>query len=130
MRTEAGRKKKAVHDLIERGRRFVQVNQERKIQAERLLRQKTIESRKAAGKQVDEEFEIERDAINSYQLRMSKLDRINKDFKFDIDKDLDTEILINDKVFADIKDVKGLLGQDKQVNMASILGRSRKKRRK
>ena len=50
MRTEAGRKKKAVHDLIERGRRFVQVNQERKIQAERLLRQKTIESRKAAGK--------------------------------------------------------------------------------
>ena len=82
------------------------------------------------GKQVDEEYEIERDAINSYQMRMSKLDRINKDFKFDIDKDLDTEVLINDKVFADIKDVKGLLGQDKQVNMASILGRSRKKRRK
>ena len=81
------------------------------------------------GKQIDEEFEIERDAVNSYQLRMNRLNKI-KEFKFDIDKDLDTEILMNDQVFDDIKDVKGLLGKNENVNMASILGLGRKKRKK
>ena len=77
---------------------------------ERVQRQKTNEDRKAMGKQVDEEFEIERDAIASYQMRMSRLNKI-KEFDFEIDKDLDTEILQNDQVFRDIKEVKGLLGQ-------------------
>ena len=58
LRTEAGRKKKARLDLIEKGKRFVLFNQEKKMQQERLKRQQTIENRKAMGKQVDEQFEI------------------------------------------------------------------------
>ena len=109
MKTEAGRRRMRKLDLIAMGYEFVTHQNERKLQMERVQRQKTNEDRKAMGKQVDEEFEIERDAIASYQMRMSRLNKI-KEFDFEIDKDLDTEILQNDQVFRDIKEVKGLLG--------------------
>lgn len=47
---------------------------------------------------------------------MRTLKRI-KTFKFDIDKDLDTEILMNDQVFADLQDLKNILGEQAQPNL-------------
>ena len=44
---------------------------------------------------------LENEARNSHKERMGKLKRI-KTFKFDIDNDLQTEVLMNDQVFDDL----------------------------
>ena len=45
--------------------------------------------------------------IEAYHERQAKLDRIGS-FKFDIDNDLDVEILTSDQVFEDLDDIKNM----------------------
>ncbi len=50
-------------------------------------------------------------------------------FSFDMDDDIDTEVLTNDEVFRDLKDLEGILDKDKdKVNISTrMLGRNKKK---
>lgn len=49
----------------------------------------------------------EDEAIQAFNERQDKLQRI-QDFKFDIDNDLEVEILTSDQVFEDLDDIKNI----------------------
>ncbi len=51
-------------------------------------------------------------------------------FSFDIDDDIDTEVLTNDEVFKDLKDLEGILdkGEDK-TKTTRMMGRKKKAHR-
>lgn len=76
---------------------------------------KIIEDRKKAHKdqknvdkrRQNEEQKLEDDARRAYMDRQAKLQRIGS-FKFDIDNDLDVEILTSDQVFEDLDDIKNI----------------------
>jgi len=50
-------------------------------------------------------------------------------FSFDIDEDIDTEILTNNEILKDLKELEGILDKDSdKVNISSkMLGRTKKK---
>lgn len=60
------------------------------------------EQRRAA-----EEQDLEKEVIKAYRHRQENMDRIGS-FKFDIDNDLDVEILTSDQVFEDLDDIKNI----------------------
>ena len=53
------------------------------------------------------EQKLEEEVIEAYHERQAKLQRIGS-FKFDIDKDLDVEILTSDQVFEDLDDINNI----------------------
>ena len=66
-------------------------------------------SREANGssRRIDEEKKLEDEAIRAYETRQANLQRIGS-FKFDIDNELDVEILTSDQVFEDLDDIKNI----------------------
>ena len=61
----------------------------------------------ANGRKIDEEAKLEEEVIKGYHDRQAKLQRIGS-FKFDIDNDLDVEILTSEQVFEDLDDIKNI----------------------
>lgn len=94
-----------IKDLIQRGKEEIgrqQVAKARKEQREEKMR--AARESKLVNKRELEEKKIEEEAIQAYQERQAKLQRIGS-FKFDIDNDLDVEILTSDQVFEDLDDI-------------------------
>ena len=87
----------------------------------------------------NEEEQAEREVIEQYYERQEKLQRIGS-FKFDIDKELDVEILTSDQVFEDLDDIKNMKeqgaggdGNDNQAYKSLVMamytrGKKKKKR--
>ena len=92
-------------NLIEMGKRVVQVEKAQKAKAEQVEAKKRLaKETKMVNKRELEEKKIEEEAILAYQERQAKLQRIGS-FKFDIDNDLEVEILTSDQVFEDLDDI-------------------------
>lgn len=100
-----GNRKEKVLDTIERGKRFVrqQARQNKKDQES----QRKVTKDKTSSRYIDEGQKLEEEVIEAYHERQAKLQRIGS-FKFDIDNDLDVEILTSDQVFEDLDDIKNL----------------------
>lgn len=98
-------KERRVKNLIEMGKRVVQVEKAQKAKAEQVEAKKRLaKETKMVNKRELEEKKIEEEAILAYQERQAKLQRIGS-FKFDIDNDLEVEILTSDQVFEDLDDI-------------------------
>lgn len=102
------RRKMEIQALIARGKQSVE--QEKDINKRRTtheFKQRALKEGKVNSRRLDEEHQLEEDAMMSYKERLSKLQRIGK-FKFDIDAELDVEILSSDQVFEDLDDIKNI----------------------
>ena len=81
--------------IIEQGKRFVQ-HQTKVAKREQEKQIKlAAKGKNANGRRIDEEAKLEEEVIKGYHDRQAKLQRIGS-FKFDIDNDLDVEILTSD----------------------------------
>lgn len=93
---------------IERGKRFIQHEAKRRQKEEKeLKRRASKEVKNPEGRRQDEEQKLEQEVIQAYHERQAKLQRIGS-FKFDIDNELDVEILTADQVFEDLDDIKNM----------------------
>ena len=72
-----------------------------------IKRRASKDIKSAGGRRVDEEQKLEEEVIRAYHERQSKLQRIGS-FKFDIDNELDVEVLTSDQVFEDLDDIKNM----------------------
>lgn len=60
-----------------------------------------------AQRRLAEEYDLEKEVIRAYHHRQENMERIGS-FKFDIDEELDVEILTSDQVFEDLDDIKNI----------------------
>ena len=81
--------------IIEQGKRFV--HHQTKVAKREQEKQIKLaaKGKNANGRRIDEEAKLEEEVIKGYHDRQAKLQRIGS-FKFDIDNDLDVEILTSD----------------------------------
>ena len=99
--------KARVRDIIERGKRWVQNDANRKAKEEANARKNNARVGNANSRKIDEEAKLEQEAIDAYRERQQKLQRIGS-FKFDIDNELPEAILTSDQVFEDLDDIKNI----------------------
>ena len=93
---------------IERGKRFVAAEARKRQKEEKEQKRRTSKDIKSTEtRRVDEEQKLEQEVIAAYHERQAKMQRIGS-FKFDIDNELDVEILTSDQVFEDLDDIKNM----------------------
>lgn len=100
--------KERTRTAIERGKRFVQAEARKRVKEEKELKRRASKvGKNTETRRVDEEQKLEQEVIQAYHERQAKLQRIGS-FKFDIDNELDVEILTSDQVFEDLDDIKNM----------------------
>ena len=126
--------------VIEKAKAYCRNQQIKAQRAEKamLMKQSSKDRRNPQKRAQDEEKKLEMEVIEAYNERQAKLQRIGS-FRFDIDNDLDVEILVKEQVFEDLDDIKNIrektggdennqLGKSLMMAMYTRGGKKKKKR--
>lgn len=99
--------KTKTRDILDRAKDYVVRKARQDAKKEREVKRTAAKDGNASSRRLDEAQKLEMEAIKAYHERQAKLQRIGS-FKFDIDNDLDVEILTSDQVFEDLDDIKNM----------------------
>ena len=130
------RREKRTKDVLQMGYEYLRRNRQKE---EKEFKKRVSMTSHGDRRRQNEEEQAEREVIEQYYERQEKLQRIGS-FKFDIDKELDVEILTSDQVFEDLDDIKNMKeqgaggdGNDNQAYKSLVMamytrGKKKKKR--
>lgn len=112
------------------------MEQRLRYKEEQELRRRNSKEGNLQNRKVDEEQKLEEEALRSYFERQARLQRIGS-FKFDIDSELDAEILTSDQVFEDLRDLENIIGKTASSSakankalLGALYTRNKKKKKK